>query len=238
MSFLTLRSSSQTLLITLSICASSIFHFQLIFWFFADMLFFRGPSDRYSGYINLPMPTGDWKFLRNSVFFCWCGLLGVALVPFSSLYNTNYRGGGIYGGIILTVILLLLFLSEMFVGMAAGYDAGRLLPWVPSIVCCICLIVMLVRQLLGYAGIHNASYRIYVKNLLQNKDDFTKRLEQNERKNAQVREQDEASGSHRDLGRAPYVLYGVKYIDLVSLAPCPRPAPRATRLSGSGTVRA
>ena len=26
-----------------------------------------------------------------------------------------------------------------------------------------------------------------------------------------------ASESHRDLGRAPYVLYGVKYIDLVSL---------------------
>ena len=28
---------------------------------------------------------------------------------------------------------------------------------------------------------------------------------------------DEASGSHLDLGRAPYVLYGVKFIDLVSL---------------------
>ena len=28
-----------------------------------------------------------------------------------------------------------------------------------------------------------------------------------------------ASGAHLDLGRAPYVLYGVKYIDLVSLAP-------------------
>ena len=28
-----------------------------------------------------------------------------------------------------------------------------------------------------------------------------------------------ASDSHLDLGRAPYVLYGVKYIDLVSLAP-------------------
>ena len=26
-----------------------------------------------------------------------------------------------------------------------------------------------------------------------------------------------ASVSHLDLGRAPYVLYGVKYIDLVSL---------------------
>ena len=30
-----------------------------------------------------------------------------------------------------------------------------------------------------------------------------------------------ASGPHLDLGRAPYVLYGVKYIDLVSLAPFP-----------------
>ena len=30
----------------------------------------------------------------------------------------------------------------------------------------------------------------------------------------------QARGSHLDLGRAPYVLYGVKYIDLVSLAPC------------------
>ena len=29
----------------------------------------------------------------------------------------------------------------------------------------------------------------------------------------------QASGSHLDLDRAPYVLYGVKYIDLVSLAP-------------------
>ena len=28
----------------------------------------------------------------------------------------------------------------------------------------------------------------------------------------------EASDSHLDLSRAPYVLYGVKYIDLVSLA--------------------
>ena len=28
-----------------------------------------------------------------------------------------------------------------------------------------------------------------------------------------------ACGSHLDLGCAPYVLYGVKYIDLVSLAP-------------------
>jgi hypothetical protein len=28
-----------------------------------------------------------------------------------------------------------------------------------------------------------------------------------------------ASDSHLDLGRAPYVLYGVKYIDLVSRAP-------------------
>ena len=27
----------------------------------------------------------------------------------------------------------------------------------------------------------------------------------------------QASDSHLDLGRAPYVLYGVKYIDLVSL---------------------
>ena len=27
-----------------------------------------------------------------------------------------------------------------------------------------------------------------------------------------------ASGSHLDLGRAPYVWYGVKYIDLVTLA--------------------
>ena len=30
-------------------------------------------------------------------------------------------------------------------------------------------------------------------------------------------EVNEASGSHLDLSRAPYVLYGVKYIDLVSL---------------------
>ena len=30
-----------------------------------------------------------------------------------------------------------------------------------------------------------------------------------------------ASASHRDLNRAPDVLYGVKYIDLVSLASCP-----------------
>ena len=30
-----------------------------------------------------------------------------------------------------------------------------------------------------------------------------------------------ASGPHLDLDRAPYVLYGVKYIDLVSLAPFP-----------------
>ena len=29
----------------------------------------------------------------------------------------------------------------------------------------------------------------------------------------------QASGSHLDLSRAPYVLYGVKYIDPVSLAP-------------------
>ena len=28
-----------------------------------------------------------------------------------------------------------------------------------------------------------------------------------------------ASGSHLDLSRAPYDVYGVKYIDLVSLAP-------------------
>ena len=28
----------------------------------------------------------------------------------------------------------------------------------------------------------------------------------------------QASGPHLDLSRAPYVLYGVKYIDLVSLA--------------------
>ena len=30
-----------------------------------------------------------------------------------------------------------------------------------------------------------------------------------------------ASDSHVDLGRAPYVVYVVKYIDLVPLAPCP-----------------
>ena len=35
------------------------------------------------------------------------------------------------------------------------------------------------------------------------------------------REQSQASDSHLDLDRAPYVLYGVKYIDLVSLAPFP-----------------
>ena len=35
---------------------------------------------------------------------------------------------------------------------------------------------------------------------------------------AKLEEQEEqASGSHLDLGRAPYMLYGVKYIDRVSL---------------------
>ena len=33
----------------------------------------------------------------------------------------------------------------------------------------------------------------------------------------------QASGSHLDLNRAPYILYGVKYIDRVSLAPFPGP---------------
>ena len=33
-----------------------------------------------------------------------------------------------------------------------------------------------------------------------------------------LQRQNTASGSHLDLGRAPYVLYGVKYIDLVSLS--------------------
>ena len=32
-----------------------------------------------------------------------------------------------------------------------------------------------------------------------------------------------ASDANLDLSRAPYVLYGVKYIDLVSLAPFPSP---------------
>ena len=34
-----------------------------------------------------------------------------------------------------------------------------------------------------------------------------------------------ASGPHLDLDRAPYVLYSVKYIDLVSLAPFPGRVP-------------
>ena len=52
----------------------------------------------------------------------------------------------------------------------------------------------------GNTGVHNA-YR----NKLGSKIDQAKR--------------DLASDSHRGLIRAPYVLYGVKYIDLVSLAP-------------------
>ena len=43
-----------------------------------------------------------------------------------------------------------------------------------------------------------------------------------------------ASDSHLDLGRAPYVLYGVKYIDLVSLA---LPAGRGAQGSGLEDVR-
>ena len=42
------------------------------------------------------------------------------------------------------------------------------------------------------------------------------------------------SDQHVDLGRAPYVLYGVKYIDVVSPAPC---SPAALQALGPGQSR-
>ena len=49
-----------------------------------------------------------------------------------------------------------------------------------------------------------------------------------------------ASDSHLDLVRAPYVLYGVKYIDLVPLAPSPGMQPGEvlilTKAVGTGTI--
>ena len=46
-----------------------------------------------------------------------------------------------------------------------------------------------------------------------------------------------ASGSHLDLSRAPYDLYGVKYIDLVSLAPFSGHVPRVREDSGQDEGR-
>ena len=45
----------------------------------------------------------------------------------------------------------------------------------------------------------------------------------------------QASGSHLDLDRVPYVLYGVKYIGLVSLACPPTDSARTLCWSASGS---
>ena len=87
-----------------------------------------------------------------------------------------------YAGAIFSTAMLLYFLSETIVGIDAGYDAGMVVTWVPSLACCFLIIVTIIRQMFGWSSNRNDSYRVYVKNLFSKKDVFAARLEAEMRK--------------------------------------------------------